>query len=450
MKAARILIIEDEQLQRESLAETLQMEGYHAATAVDAADGLYQVSAERFDVVITDYQLPDQTGLDILRAVKKVNPEIEVIMMTAYGTIDRAVTVMKEGAFDYLTKPVNMDELLVILQRACAHQALVTENIRLRRDLDERFSVSGVVAHSRSMQEALNLAGRAAPSDASILLSGESGTGKEVLARVVHQASYRKDKPFVAFNAAALPPTLVESELFGHEKGAFTGAEKQREGLFAQADGGTLFMDEIGDLPLEMQSKFLRALQEQTIMRLGGSQPITVDIRVIAATNRDIDAMIRDQQFREDLYYRFNVITIVIPPLRERRDDIMPLTEFFLQRMAEKNRKNISGLTREARDLLVRYDFPGNVRELENILEHAVVLSRNAELGVEDFPPKVGQTPSSGVAKGDGGLDDQVQDLEKQLIVQALQDSGGNQTAAADSLHISERKLRYKIQKYGL
>ncbi len=446
-----LLIVEDEAIQREALEAHLQEEGYQVLTAatVEAAKSIAALKA--LDGVVTDFNLPDGEGIDLLKHIKSINPEIPVIMITAYGSVDRAVEAMRAGAYDYQTKPINIDELLMILKRALEHKNLVSENMRLREALQERFTAKGMVAASPKMQEVLNLAGRVASSKASVLIRGESGTGKEVIARTIHYASPRRDKPFVAFNAAALSPTLIESELFGHEKGAFTGADRARDGRFVQANGGTLFIDEIGDIPVELQTKFLRVLQENYVERLGGHQTIPIDIRIVAATNKDLETMMKNGSFREDLFYRLNVVSLHLPPLRDRKADLLPLCDMFIEKFASENQKEITGFTKEAFDAVMKYDFPGNVRELENMIERAVILARDDHITLNDLPPNVfDSTQERPLSIGDGGLDKQVEALEKHLIITALRKAGGNQSKAARELEISERKLRYKLQKYEI
>lgn len=451
MSKNTLLIVEDEAIQREALEAHLQEEGYHIVTAGTVESAKSLAALKPIDGVVTDFNLPDGEGIDLLKHIKSINPEIPVVVITAYGSVDRAVEAMRAGAYDYQTKPINVDELLMILKRALEHKHLVSENMRLREALQERFTAKGVVAASPKMEEVLNLAGRVAASKASVLIRGESGTGKEVIARTIHFASPRKDQPFVAFNAAALSPTLIESELFGHEKGAFTGADRARDGRFVQANGGTLFIDEIGDIPVELQTKFLRVLQENYVERLGGHQTIPVDIRIVAATNKDLERMMRDGTFREDLFYRLNVVTLQLPALRERKEDLLPLCDMFMKKFASENLKEIAGFTKEAFDAIMKYDFPGNVRELENMIERAVILARDENIALSDLPPNIfNASPVQALSFGDGGLDKQVEALERHLIVTALRKAGGNQSKAARELDISERKLRYKLQKYEI
>ena len=450
MKPYSLLLVEDEEIQRTEMKITLEEEDYKVEDCENATEAIDIIRNKTIDVVITDYNLPDKDGLELFTEIKALNPEIPVIFITAYGTIDKAVSVMKAGAFDYLSKPINTEELLVIIERACAHHALISENIRLRKELKERYTAKGVVAADSMMQEVLNLSSRVAPSKASVLIRGESGVGKEVIARVIHYASPRKEAPFVAFNVAALSPTLIESELFGHQKGAFTGADRAHQGRFVQAHTGTLFIDEIGDIPIELQTKFLRVLQENTIEPLGSSKAIPIDIRVIAATNKDIEAMIKKGLFREDLYYRLNVVTIYIPPLRERKEDILPLTDLFIKKYASETKTYVKGFTREAFDTIMKYHFPGNVRELENMIERAVVLGRGIHITLEDLPPNIFAPIEEETEHTSEELDSQVEKLEKHLIITALRKAGGNQSQAARLLKVTERKLRYKLKKYKI
>lgn len=450
MQPCSLLLIEDEIIQLKTLQTLLEEEGYKVDAATTGHDALNLFASKTIDIIISDFNLPDMDGLSVLEKIKQVNPEIPVIIVTAYGSIDRAVTAMKAGAYNYLTKPININELLILIKRAFEHRTLISENVRLREALSERFTAKGVIAKSPKMQEVLNIAGRAALSKATVLIRGESGTGKEVIARVIHHASPRKDAPFIAFNVGALAPTLIEDELFGHEKGAFTGADRQRDGRFVQANNGTLFIDEIGDIPIGLQTKFLRVLQESIVERLGSHLSIQTDMRIIAATNKNLEAMIRDSSFREDLYYRLNVVTIQIPPLRERKEDILPLCDLFIKKYSAENNKQIVGFTREAFDLILKYNFPGNIRELENMVERAIVLTRGTHIGLDDLPPTIFLPALDKEPSDEGNLDTQVEKLEKYMILTALRKSGGNQSLAARSLQISERKLRYKMKKYTL
>jgi two-component system NtrC family response regulator len=449
----RILVVDDEAAQRESLAGFLRKQRFEVAEAASGTVALVALDAEPFDVVLTDLRMPDMGGDELLRAVRERHPLLPVVVMTAFASIDSAVELMKLGAFDYVQKPVELGDLLRILEHARERSLLLSENAMLRQQLAERYSFDTIVSQSGEMDAVLNMAARVAPSKASVLIRGESGTGKELIARAIHQASPRSRAPFVVVNCAALPEALLESELFGHEKGAFTGAERQRIGRFEQAQGGTLFIDEVGDVPLAAQVKLLRAVQFGEIERVGGSETVPLDVRIVAATNRDLDAMLRDGSFREDLYYRLNVVGIAIPPLRKRRGDIPPLVDALLRKHAEANGRDVPTPSREAMDLLLRHDYPGNVRELDNILQHAVVLCRGDAITTQDLPPAV-RTPHNGDMPGGdaisaepGDLGERVTRLEQRMIEGALRLSAGNQVRAAAILGISERTLRYKLSK---
>ncbi len=444
----RILVVDDEPAQRELVCGFLRKHGFDVVEAGGGREAVARFKQEVFDLVLTDQRMPDLSGLEVLEAVRSTSPETAVVILTAYGTIETAVSAVKAGAADYLTKPLNLDDLLHRVHRVRERQRLVAENRELREALAERHRVEGIIGDSGRMQEVLSLVRRVAPSDATVLIRGESGTGKELIARALHYASPRAAGPLVKVNCAALAESLLEAELFGHEKGAFTGAVASRKGRFELADGGSIFLDEIGDLPSHLQVKLLRVLQEREFERVGSSRPIKVDVRLLAATHRNLEALVREGRFREDLYYRINVVTIVLPPLRERREDLPPLIEHFVSAFAGKNGKTIRGLTREAREALLRYDYPGNIRELENLIERAVVLTRDDVIGVEDLPLTL-ETPAPGPGEG-AGLIAAVEGLERRMIQEALAKADGTQTRAAELLGISERVLRYKLRKYGL
>jgi two-component system NtrC family response regulator len=444
----RVLVVDDEAPQLELVSGSLARHGFDVQTAENGADALTRLKGEPVDIVLTDQKMPGLSGLDLLDAARRLNPETAVIVMTAYGTIEDAVAAIKSGASDYLAKPLHLDELLHRLTQVRDGQQLRRENRELRQALQERHRVDGILGESGAMQEVLSLVRRVAASDATVLIQGESGTGKELIAKAIHYASRRASGPLVRVNCAALPETLLESELFGHERGAFTGAVAMRRGRFELAHGGTLFLDEIGDLPAHLQVKLLRVLQEREIERVGASHPITVDVRVLAATHRDLDTLVRRERFRDDLYYRLNVVTIALPPLRARRDDIPVMLDHFIRKFAQANGRVIHGVTREARDALLRYDYPGNVRELENLVERAVVLTRDDIIGLGDLPLTL-QAPAP-EADRERTLPAAVEGLERRMIGEALARAEGVQTGAAEILGISERGLRYKMQKYGL
>jgi len=441
-------VVDDEPAQRELVGGFLRKQGFDVAEAPDGRTALERFRKEPFDLLLTDQKMPGLSGLELLEAARAVTPAVAVIIMTAYGTIETAVAAIKGGAADYLTKPVNLDELLHRIAQVRERQRLIMENRELREALQERHRVEGIIGESGRMQEVLSLVRRVAGSDATILIQGESGTGKELIARAIHYASPRAGAPLVSVNCAALPETLLESELFGHEKGAFTGAVAARKGRFELADGGSLFLDEIGDLPLHLQVKLLRVLQEREFERVGSSRPVAVNVRLLAATHRDLEALVRAGRFRDDLYYRINVVSISLPPLRERREDIPLLLDHFVEKFSRRNGKRIGGLTREAREALLRYDYPGNVRELENLVERAVILTRDEVIGLEDLP--LGVKEREGETSGETSLTVLVEGLERRMIREALARADGVQTQAAEILGISERVLRYKLKKYGL
>jgi two-component system NtrC family response regulator len=449
----QILIIDDEKVQREMLAGFLNKQGYRTVAVEDGVKGLERFSAGSFDLVLSDFRMPGMDGLALLKEMKRRNPEAVVIMMTAYGTVNTAVAAMKEGAYDYLTKPIDLDELVLRIQRVEREALLKRENRELKEELRRKFRADFIITASGKMEEALNLVGRVAPSQATVLILGESGTGKELFARAIHYASPRAGQPLVKVNCAALPENLLESELFGHEKGAFTGAVARRVGRFEQADGGSIFLDEIGDLSPALQAKLLRVLQEKEIERVGSSQTLKIDVRLIAATNRNLEEAIRKGAFREDLYYRLNVVTLTLPPLRERKEDIPILIDHFLKKYSRENKKEVVSTTKEVRDLLMQYEYPGNVRELENVIERAVVLCRGNTLTLQDLPLNLRggkMEMSPGEQREGGSLPKTIENLERQLILSALERSGGIQTRAAEELGINERVLRYKMKKYKI
>jgi two-component system NtrC family response regulator len=444
----RILVVDDEAPQRELICGFLQKRGFVVTEAEGGERAREIIRQAPFDLVLTDQKMPNFSGLDLLRFVRSVNPETAVILMTAYGSIETAVAAIKDGATDYLTKPLNLDELLHKMRQVCEWRRLYSENRELREALQERHRIEGIIGESGQMMEVLSLVHRVAASEATVLIRGESGTGKELIAKAIHYASPRASRPLIKVNCAALPESLLESELFGHEKGAFTGAVETRKGRFELADGGTLFLDEIGDLPLHLQAKLLRVLQEKEFERVGSSRTIRVNVRILSATHRDLETLMKESRFREDLFYRLNVVTLTLPALRERRQDLPLLIDHFVRIFAEKNRKKIRGLTGAARETLLRYDYAGNVRELENIIERAIVLTRDDVIGAADLPLLIQETQTE---KGKvSTLPAVVEGIERQMIRAALTRAGGVQTRAAEALGISERALRYKLRKYGL
>jgi DNA-binding NtrC family response regulator len=444
----RILVVDDEATQRELVCGFLKKQGYEILAAPNGERALEIFRQEPVELILTDQRMPNISGLDLIKAARGINPESHVIVMTAYGNIETAVEAMKAGAADYLTKPLNLEELRHKIERVRERCSLYAENRELRAALESRHRIEGIIGDSGQMLEVISLVRRVAPTDATVLIRGESGTGKELIAKAIHYASARAARPLVRVNCAALPENLLESELFGHEKGSFTGAIATRKGRFELADGGTLFLDEIGDLPLHLQAKLLRVLQEKEFERVGSSLSLKVNVRVLSATHRDLEALIESGQFREDLYYRLNVVTILLPPLRERRQDLPAFMDHFLRVFAEKNGKTIRGFTREAREVLLRYDYPGNVRELENLIERAVVLTRDDVIDRGDLPLTV--DASEKPDDKEMGLTAAVEGLERRMIKEALARAGGIQTRAAELLGVTERALRYKLRKYGL
>ena len=447
-----ILVVEDEQVQLDAISGFLRKQGYEVFQSARPVDALALARDRAVDIVLTDLKMPGMSGVELLEALKKMNPGIEVIIMTAYGSVESATEAMKLGAVDYITKPIDLRQLQLMLRNTLERKLLVSENQQLRQQLSERFSFEGIVSQSTAMSQVLNIAGRVASSGAPVLITGETGTGKELIAKAVHFAGSRREKPFVALNCAALSENLLESELFGHEKGAFTGADRQRKGRFETAEGGTLFIDEVGEIPFALQVKLLRVLQEKSYERVGSSLPVQTNVRIVAATNRDIEAMVREGTFREDLFYRLNVVAIRIPPMRERREDIPLLVDAFIKRFASENSKKLSGISREAMDLLMKYSYPGNVRELENIMQQSIVLCRGEMLVCEDLPLRVHEPVSEkiSVLEMEGTFTEKVEAFEKALILAALKETGNVQTRASERLGIGERHLRYKLKKYGL
>ncbi|NTV21508.1 MAG: sigma-54-dependent Fis family transcriptional regulator [Chlorobium limicola] len=447
-----ILVVEDESVQLESIAGFLSKQGYRVLKSSRPLRALEIAGDEAVDIVLSDFRMPEMSGVELLATMKRRNPGIEVIIMTAYGSVESAIEAMKLGAADYITKPVDLHRLQIMIRNILERKQLISENRLLRTQLSERFGFQGIISQSSTMAQVMNIAGRVASSNAAVLVTGETGTGKELIAKAVHFSGSRREQPFIVVNCAALPETLLESELFGHEKGAFTGADRMRRGRFEMAKGGTLFIDEVGEIPLSLQVKLLRVLQEKTYERVGSSTSLVADVRIVAATNRDLESMIREGSFRSDLYYRLNVVSIRIPPLRDRRDDIPPLIDAFIQRFSKENDKQITGISREAMDVLMKYSYPGNIRELENIVQQSVVLSRSSTITRDDLPIRVSEPypEASGKDEMQGSFTEKVEAFEQAMILGAMKASGNVQTRAAEQLGISERHLRYKLKKYDL
>jgi DNA-binding NtrC family response regulator len=446
MDRASILIVEDEDSQRSLLSGLLKKEGYTIGEAGTGAAALEIFKRDVFELVLLDYKLPDTDGLTLLKQFKEINPGVEVIMVTAFGSIENAVGALKAGATEYLTKPIDLDDLLFKIKKTEEKTYLVRENRVLKETLKDRFKSENFVYQSEKMHEVASLIVRIATTDSTCIINGESGVGKEVVVDLLHSLSDRKDNTLIKVNCAAIPETLLESELFGYEKGAFTGAYQRKIGKFEMANKGTIFLDEIGDIPLVLQSKLLRVLQEREIERLGGIHTVKVDVRIITATNKNLDEEVKKGAFREDLYYRLNVVNIRVPPLRERKEDILLLIDFFLKKYNARHKKNVKGVTREVRDMLMKYDYPGNVRELENITERAVVLTRGDYISKEDLPAFSGETKDL----LEKNMKETVETIERNMILDALVTSEWVQTKAASILGLSERMLRYKIKKYKI
>jgi len=456
-KKPRVLVVDDEQGLRDMLAILFRRDGYDVTLASGLATGVDAIRSapSPFELVLTDLMMPDGSGLDVLSAAKARSSHTEVIVMTAYAAVETAIDAMKRGAYDFVTKPFGTAELRALALKALEKRALVTENERLRAEVD-RVRPKGILGRSEPMRRVLDLVERVARSKGTVLVTGESGTGKERVARAIHDLSDRAASPFLVVNCGALPEALIESELFGHDKGAFTGATQKHMGIFQDAAGGTVLLDEVGELPPQVQVKLLRVLQERKVRSVGSTTEVDVDVRVIAATNRNVEDDVKTGKFRQDLYYRLNVLRIELPPLRERRDDIRELAEHFLHRCAAEHGKEISAFAPDALRALEGYAFPGNVRELENLVERAVALSQGSIIGLGDLPrelvgaaaqatPALLRLPEEGCE-----LDQVLGEMERRLIVQALERTGGVRTGAAKLLGLTLRSLRYRMQKLGL
>jgi two-component system response regulator PilR (NtrC family) len=451
---ARILVVDDERSMQEFLEIFLRREGYEVVTAGDVDTAVAHLESDEIDLVITDMQMPDKTGLDLLLAAREVSPETILIVVTAFGTTDSAISAMKEGAYDYLTKPFRVDELRIVIEKALEKKVLSNENRRLRRELRGQSRDRNIIGNSTAMQQVYDLIAQVAETKTNVLVSGESGTGKELVARAIHEQSDRTDQPFIAINCGAIPENLLESELFGHVKGAFTGAVQTKEGLFEAASGGTLFLDEIGELTQPLQVKLLRALQERTVRRVGDTVDRKIDVRIVSATNRHLDEEVAEGRFREDVYYRLNVIQLELPPLRDRVEDIPLLTEHFIQAFAEELGKEVVGMDAAAYELLSEYAFPGNVRELENLVERAVALTRTPLIGLDLLPPSVTESREDvralRITEEGVDLEELVADYERSLLREALALSKGVKKKAARLLGVSFRSFRYRLEKLGI
>ncbi len=451
----KILLVEDDRNTLDGLAEILGMENYDVTKALDGHSAIRELRNTQFNVVVTDLLLPDFDGLELAKLAWKEQQEILVIMMTAFGSVKHAVSAMKQGIYDYLTKPIDIDELLIVISKAIKAQKLRQDYIELKDRMKEKYKYENIIGSSGKMQEVFGKINKIAGTDATVIIRGESGTGKELVARAIHYNSPRKNKQMMEINCSSIPETLLESELFGHEKGSFTGAHKLMKGRFEVADGGTIFLDEIGDLSPGVQVKLLRFLQEKRFTRVGGSGFIEVDGRLITATNANLEEAIKKGTFREDLYYRLNVIPILMPALRDRKEDIGPLIEHFLIKFAEKNKKKIDGIEQDALNVCLNYSWPGNVRELENAIENAVVLGEGSYIKTEDLPAYIKTTIKEDELPEEMDADkinfkDQLEFAEKQIIQKALKETEGNKTHAAERLGFSIRTMRNKVKKYDL
>jgi len=453
----KILVADDEQSMREFLDIMLKKEGYKVSLASNGEEVIKLIEKDIFDLVLMDIRMPRLDGIAALKKIKTVSPETIVIMITAYASADTAIKAMKEGAYDYITKPFKVEEIKLIIKNALEKKNLQKENVLLKQVVRDRYHFENIIGQSPKMSALYDLLEKVAPTKTNILITGESGTGKELVAKAIHFNSPRKEKPFVTLNCGAIPETLIESELFGHMKGAFTDAIATKKGLFEVADEGTIFLDEISEVPLLMQVKLLRVLQDKEFKRVGGTEDIRVDVRIITATNKDLEEEVKEKQFREDLFYRLNVIQIKLPSLRERREDIPLLADHFLKKYSEELNKNIIKISSEALRILLNYEYPGNVRELQNIIERAVALETSQELTGQNLSSYLDEQPS--LKKGSMDLEiptegidleKMVEDLERTLLLKALDRTKGIKKKAAELLHINFRSMRYRLEKYGL
>ncbi len=448
-----ILVVDDDRAHRTMLKTLISSWGYDMSEADDGSEAISCVRQRAYDLILMDIRMVNVSGLEALEHIKSFNPAIPVVIMTAYSSVETAINALKSGAYDYLIKPLDFTKLKITINRAMEHAVLKNENLALRQSLASCFDRRNIVGNSPAMEKLLDTVAQVAPSEATILISGESGTGKELIAGALHYNSHRKSGPFIKINCAAITETLLESELFGHEKGAFTGAERRKEGRFVQAAGGSLFLDEVSEMSLMMQVKLLRVLQERELMRVGGEQVIPVDVRVVAAANRLLPPLIAQGKFREDLYYRLNVVNLTIPPLRERREDIPLLAQHFVEKFAAVNRKTIRGFTPRTMDHLIRYDWPGNVRELMNTVERAVVLARSDFLDDSELPilpANPDETVDSSANHPNFVPDMPLVAVEKAAIIRTLESTGGNKSQAARLLGITRKTLHSKLRSFGI
>jgi len=443
MKKVKLLVVDDEAIVRESLRDWLTDAGYQVFTAESGPKALDVIEEEKPGIMIADLVMPGMDGIELMKKAKALQPGLEVVIITAYASIPTAINAMKEGAYDYIEKPFCPERAELLVKKLAEHQELVEENISLRQRLEDHYRFENIITKSPKMQRVIEIIKVVARSNATVLITGESGTGKELVARAIYSQSNRHNKPFIAISCAALPESLLESELFGHEKGSFTGAYAQKKGKFEFAEGGTLFLDEIGEMSANIQVHLLRVLEEKEFTRVGGNEPIKVDVRVISATNKDLRKAIEKQEFREDLYYRLNVVNIELPPLRERKEDIPILAEHFLNKFASENRKEVSGFSPEAMEFLLCYDWPGNIRELENAIERVVILAKDSLIAIDDLPQENLSLGYSTTSKKS------IKEVEKEHILNVLRKTGDNYSEAARILGISRMTLYNKAKEYG-
>ncbi len=447
----KILVVDDEPSHRQMLEAVLTADGYEVQQANDGQEAINSVEERFYDLILMDVRMSRVSGIEALKKIKELSPGIPIIIMTAYASVSTAVDALKSGAYDYLTKPLDIEELKILVGKALRQRQLEQENVYLRERLGDRFDFSNIIGRSVPMRDLFETIALVAPTEATVLIVGESGTGKELIANAIHQNSPRTDRPFIKVNCAALQETLLESELFGHEKGAFTGALTRKRGRFQLAHFGSIFLDEIGEMSPTTQTKILRVLQEREFEPLGSTQTVKVDTRVVAATNKNLEEEIQEGRFREDLYYRLNVVTLEVPPLRERREDVSLLTDFFLKQYAEKNQRLIKGFTPRAMDLLMRHGWPGNVRELENVVERAVIMARGDMISQAELPDTLRDLEAK---KEQVGIDltpgRSLKEMEREMILRTLEEAGGNRTRSAEILGISRRTLQLKLKEYGI
>ncbi len=452
MNIGKILVVDDEKGMRDLLRKVLSKEGYDVMLAEDGEEGLSLIKENSFDIVIADLDMPVMNGIEMIKRAKNFDPTVTIIIITAYASVESAVEALKLGAYDYLIKPFEIEELKIIVKKAFERINLLSENIYLKQEIDEKFYFQGIVGKSESMKRVFQLIDAVSKTDSLVLIEGESGTGKELIAKAIHENSHRKNNPFIVLNCGALSEGILESELFGHEKGSFSGAFTQRKGRFELAHTGTLFIDEVGELSLSAQTRLLRVLQEKEFERVGGNYTIKVDVRIITATNKNLEKEVKENRFREDLYYRLNVFKIKVPPLRERREDIEELSNFFITKFSKEMNKKIKGLSTEAIRMLKNYNWPGNIRELQNVIERAVVLCNDDFITPRELPENLSKEMElidQVELKSGETLDDAIERIEKSIILKALKKCGYSQTKTAEYLGVKRTTLRYKLEKYG-